>query len=98
MTKHRSTFERLEYYFGILLEGVVGVHVTVKLFATFREGRFKVEERDLPQESKVLDVLEPLNISPEEIAICLVNGRNVNEQHVLNDGDTIALFPPVGGG
>jgi len=74
------------------------VRITVKLFASFRDGRFKVEEKDLPDESRVLDVLEPLNIIPEEIAICLVNGQNVNEQHVLKDGDTIALFPPVGGG
>jgi len=74
------------------------VRVTVKLFATFRDGRFKVEEKELPEDSKVLSVLEPLNIKPEEVAICLVNGRNVNEQHVLSNGDTIALFPPVGGG
>jgi len=76
----------------------MGMRVTVKLFATFREGRFKVEEQDLPEGSKVLNILEPLEIPPQEVAICLVNGRNVNEQHVLNDGDTIALFPPVGGG
>jgi len=74
------------------------MHVTVKLFATFREGRFKVEKRELQEESRLLDVLQPLNIKPEEVAICLVNGRNVNELHVLKDGDTIALFPPVGGG
>lgn len=74
------------------------MRVTVKLFATFRDGRFKVEERELPEGSKVISVLEPLNIKPEEVAICLVNGQNVDEQHVLNDGDTIALFPPVGGG
>jgi len=74
------------------------VRVTVKLFATFRDGRFKVEERELPEDTRLLDVLQPLDIKPEEIAICLVNGRNVNEQHILKDGDTIALFPPVGGG
>ena len=74
------------------------MRVTVKLFATFRDGRFKVEEWDLPEGSRLMDVLQPLNIEPEEVAICLVNGRNVNEQHVLKDGDTIALFPPVGGG
>jgi len=74
------------------------VRVTVKLFASFRDGRFKVKERDLPEESRVLDVLEPLNIKPKEIAICLVNGRNVDEKHFLKDGDTLALFPPVGGG
>lgn len=74
------------------------MRVTVKLFATFRDGRFKVEERELSEDSRVLDVLQQLTISPEEVAICLVNGRDVKEQHLLNDGDTIALFPPVGGG
>lgn len=74
------------------------MRVTVKLFATFRDGRFKVEERDLPEGSQVLDLLVPLRILPEEIAICLVNGRNVDEKHVLRDGDTLAIFPPVGGG
>lgn len=74
------------------------MRVTVKLFATFRDGRFKVEERDLPEGSQVLDLLVPLRILPEEIAICLVNGRNVDEKHILRDGDTLALFPPVGGG
>lgn len=74
------------------------MRVTVKLFATFRDGRFKVEERELPEDTRLLDVLQPLDIKPEEIAICLVNGRNVDEQHILKDGDTIALFPPVGGG
>ena len=76
----------------------MGVRVTVKLFATFRDGRFKVEEKELPEDSRVISVLEPLNIKPEEVAICLVNGQNVNEEYVLNNGDTIALFPPVGGG
>ncbi len=74
------------------------MRVTVKLFASFRDGRFKVEERDLPEGSRVLDILELLNIMFDKIAICLVNGRNVNEQHVLKNGDTLALFPPVGGG
>ena len=74
------------------------MRVTIKLFATFRDGRFKVEERDLPEGSCVLDVIQSMNIKPEEIAICLLNGKDANEHNVLNDGDTIALFPPVGGG
>ncbi|HZK85753.1 MAG TPA: MoaD/ThiS family protein [Desulfosporosinus sp.] len=74
------------------------MRVTVKLFATFRDGRFKVEEWDLPEGSKVLEVLGPLNIKPEEIAIWLLNGKDANEHSQLKDGDTLALFPPVGGG
>ncbi len=74
------------------------MRVTIKLFATFREGRFKVEEREFPEESRIKDALEPLNLKPAEIAICLLNGRDANEQSVMKDGDTLSLFPPVGGG
>lgn len=74
------------------------MRVTIKLFATFRDGRFKVAERELPEGSCVLDVLQPINIKPEEIAICFLNGKDANEHSVLKDGDTLALFPPVGGG
>lgn len=74
------------------------MQVTIKLFATFREGRFKVEVREMPEESRVGDVLQSIGISVEEVAICLVNGRDSSVQTVLADGDTLSLFPPVGGG
>lgn len=74
------------------------MRVTIKLFATFREGRFKVEVRELSEESRVGDVLQSIGISVEEVAICLVNGKDSNAQTVLSDGDTLSLFPPVGGG
>ncbi|MDA8229425.1 MAG: MoaD/ThiS family protein [Desulfitobacterium hafniense] len=74
------------------------MHVTIKLFATFRDGRPKVEIRELPEETCVKDILQSLGIAAEEVAICLVNGRDANEHSQLVDGDTLALFPPVGGG
>lgn len=74
------------------------MRVTIKLFATFRDGRFKVESRELPEESQVGDVLQSLGIAPKEVAICLVNGRDANEYYTLGEGDTLSLFPPVGGG
>ena len=74
------------------------MRVTVKLFATFRDGRFKVEEMELPEGTSVLEVIQPLNIKSEDLAICLRNGKDAKEDTVLKDGDTLALFPPVGGG
>lgn len=74
------------------------MRVTVKLFATFRDGRFKVEEQELPEGASVLEVIQPMNIKPEELAICLRNGKDANADTLLKDGDTLALFPPVGGG
>lgn len=74
------------------------MRITIKLFATFRDQRFKVDVRELPENSRVEDVLCLLNITAEEVAICLVNGRDGNLDQLLLDGDTLALFPPVGGG
>lgn len=74
------------------------MRVTVKLFATFRTGRFKVQPMEFAEGSRVSEILKQLEILPEEVAICLVNGRDANEQTQLHDQDTLSLFPPVGGG
>lgn len=74
------------------------MHITIKLFATFREGRFKVEVKEFPEETQVDNILQSLGISAEEVAICLVNGRDADKHTKLGDGDTLSLFPPVGGG
>ncbi|GAB6174283.1 MoaD/ThiS family protein [Paradesulfitobacterium aromaticivorans] len=74
------------------------MRVLIKLFATFREGRFKSEEWELPPGTTVTEVLVKLNVKPEEVSIQLVNGRDAAAGQILEDGDVIALFPPVGGG
>lgn len=74
------------------------MHITVKLFATFREGRFKAETWDLAQGTEVAEVLSRLKIKPEEASILLLNGRDAKLSQVLSEGDTLSLFPPVGGG
>lgn len=74
--------------------------IEVRLFATFREGRQKIfllEESQF-QFQTVIKVLEHLQIPKEEVAICLINGRHSKLETTLNQGDVLALFPPVGGG
>ena len=80
------------------MEVPVILKVLIKLFATLRDGRFKMETWELPAATHVGKILQDLDIGVEEVAIILVNGRNVEEEYVLHDGDTLALFPPVGGG
>jgi sulfur carrier protein len=77
---------------------VLTMEVNVKLFATLREGRFKVEKTELTDNSRVVDVIQKYDIPLEEVAICYVNGRDADNDHILKDGDTVSLFPPVGGG
>ncbi|KAB2950987.1 MoaD/ThiS family protein [Heliorestis acidaminivorans] len=72
--------------------------ILVKLFATFRDNRFVKQEMEFPDDTTVKEVLAVLAIPDEEVAILMVNGRNEEVDHPLKDGDTLSLFPPVGGG
>jgi len=72
--------------------------ITIKLFATFREGRFKLEERDVPEGTTIADVLKSLDIAEEEIGTLFVKGRHAETDRVLKAGEAVAIFPLVGGG
>jgi sulfur-carrier protein len=74
------------------------MNVTVKLFATFRIGRFEIERREYPPGTTVGDVVRELGLTEGELGIMLVNSRHVKLGHTLADGDTLALFPLLGGG
>jgi sulfur carrier protein len=72
--------------------------ITVKLFATFRQGRQKVMEMELPGGTTAENIISELGISKSEVAILLINGRDGQLDKHLVEGDLVALFPPVGGG
>jgi sulfur carrier protein ThiS len=74
------------------------VRVTVKLNATLRDGRFETQARDLPDGSSLADLIADLGIAPDQAALRFVNGRHAELTDELHDGDTVALFPPIGGG
>ena len=72
--------------------------ITVKLFANFRNDRFKVKEQEVAADTTCLDIVVALAIAEPEIGIVLVNGRHGQLTQSLQEGDTLALFPLVGGG
>ena len=72
--------------------------VQVRLFASFREGRFKEQELELPEESSLGDLLAKLEIAQKDAKITIVNGVAVSAERKLSDRDVIAIFPPVAGG
>lgn len=74
------------------------MNVKVKLFATFRVGRFDIEDREYPEGTTVEQVVEELQLSQEQLGILMVNSRHVDLDRVLHDGETLAIFPLVGGG
>jgi len=72
--------------------------VEVRLFATFRQGRFKEKEMDVPEGSSLADLLTHLKIEEKEARILLVNGIAASPDHKLAPNDVVAIFPPMGGG
>lgn len=73
------------------------MYITVKLFGGYRLGRFNEAERNCPADTSVGDLLQSLNIT-EVRGILLVNGKPAVHTQILNDRDTLALFPLVSGG
>lgn len=74
------------------------MQITVKLFASFRVGRFIRETRDCAAGTRVADVADALGIALSEIGIIMVNGRHADAEDELADGVTLSLFPLLGGG
>jgi molybdopterin converting factor small subunit len=75
------------------------INITVKLFAQYREGHFKVEDRTVKKgmcAQEIIDELELEKVSP--LGVLMVNARHEKSSYILQEGDTIALFPKVGGG
>jgi molybdopterin converting factor small subunit len=75
------------------------MQVTVKLHASLRpygrsdpnDGLFPLETAE---KATVREVIRELGIPPEKVRMILLNGRGVDFDSVLSNGDRIALFPP----
>lgn len=72
--------------------------VVVKLFAHFRNGRFKEERREYPDGADCRHILGTLGLGEREMGILMVNNCHARLEQVLQHEDTLALFPLVGGG
>jgi sulfur-carrier protein len=72
--------------------------ITVKLFATFRNGREKIKVMELHENTLPKNIIDSLGIDVKEVSILLINGRDGQMDSRLQDGDVLSLFPPVGGG
>jgi sulfur-carrier protein len=85
-------------------QGPRKVRVVVRLYATFSQNAptslagdpFDVE---LPNEATLSDLIGQLGIPDADVHLSIVNGLIVHDRaRPLDDGDRVALFPPVGGG
>lgn len=74
------------------------MQITVKLFATLREGRGKIIEMECKEGKKIREFLHDLEIDEKDVAILLKNGISSKMDEIPLCGDYLSIFPPVGGG
>lgn len=74
------------------------ITITIKLFAHFRNGRFKEAGHQLAPGATCRQVILGLGFALGEMGIVMVNGQHAPFDYPLKEGDTLALFPLVGGG
>ena len=72
--------------------------VTIKLFAYFRDSRFKIEDRDLKDGTTVGNIVDSLHIDRGEIGVTMINSRHTTLDTKLCETDILAIFPVIGGG
>ena len=74
------------------------MQITVKLFATLRVGRRDEEIREYPPGTRIADIIHDLGIAEKEIGMIMLNSCHAEPEQLLKEGDSLALFPLVGGG
>ena len=74
------------------------MNITIQLFATFRNDRFKESLMQFPDNSTLGQVVAKLGITVGEVGMVLVNGRHASMEQELCDGQLVALFPMLSGG
>jgi molybdopterin converting factor small subunit len=72
--------------------------VTVKLFATLRNGRFREKRLDIKQGTTTGEIIESLGIREEEVGVTMINSRHCSLEEAPGMNDVVAIFPMIGGG
>lgn len=73
--------------------------ISLKLFATLAKRAPEDSNRyPIMPGTTVQDIVDKLNITEGEAKLIFVNNKRARLTSVLNDGDRLGIFPPVGGG
>ncbi len=87
---------------------MVGMKITFKLFATLTDylppdaRRANQLELEVAPTDSIATVIAPFGLPPKLVHLVLVNGRYVAPElrgsATLNEGDVLAIWPPIAGG
>ena len=74
------------------------MQLTVKLFAYFRDNRFKQQQMEYPAGTTVEDIILSLGLPLAEVGVTMINSRHCELKQAPTEGDQVAIFPAIGGG
>ena len=74
------------------------MEIELKCFATLRAYCQPKANVQIAEATNVRDLLSELQVPLEEVKLIFINGRRKELDTVLKQGDSIGIFPPVGGG
>ncbi len=77
--------------------------IQVNLYATLKqymksETLGKASGLDVEDGTCVKDMIQKFKIPDDSVKLIFVNGIHAKRETILEDGDRLGLFPPVGGG
>ncbi|MBL7180501.1 MAG: MoaD/ThiS family protein [Pseudomonadota bacterium] len=73
--------------------------ITVKLFATLSNFTpLSAEKYTIAPGTSVRMLLEQLGVAANEVRLIFINGRKGDLASILQGGERVGIFPPVGGG
>jgi len=73
--------------------------VQMRLFGTLRDlSPANVEVFPVAPNTTIEDLLGEAGIPPGTVHLIVMNGEQVDRDALVCDGDTIEVFPPLGGG
>ena len=77
----------------------MNVHIQIKLYANLNE--FTPAGADnyaLDQGATVAELLDKLNIPQDKVRLIFINNLKGELNSVLEGGERVGIFPPIGGG
>lgn len=75
------------------------MHIHLRLFATLRAyAPENAETYPIAPGTTAKDIVDQLNIPPDEAKLIFINSVRQDIESPLADGDRVGIFPPVGGG
>lgn len=72
--------------------------IAVKLYATLGRNYSIPESTDLSVARKVSDIIKAAGIPEGKVTILFIDGRHAKPDDMVSPGQTLSLFPPIGGG